>query len=42
MKFDSRTIDFLGTGDEALVFLDEQNDVNLAEMKIYVDEETSS
>jgi hypothetical protein len=39
LKFDSRTVDFLGNADDALVFLDEQHDLRLAEMRIYVDEE---
>lgn len=39
LRFDSRVVDFVDSADEALVFLVEQSDLNLAEMKVYVAEE---
>ena len=39
LEFGKLTIDFAGTTDESLVFLHEQNDLRLAEMKVYVGEE---
>jgi hypothetical protein len=41
LTFDSRVMDFVGAADEALVFLDQQHDLRLAELKVYVGEEVS-
>jgi hypothetical protein len=41
LAFDSQVLDFVGSGDEALVFLTQQDDLMLAAMKVYVGEELS-